>query len=72
VVDERALAEALEAGRVAGAGLDVFETEPAPLSRLLPRDDVILLPHIGSATLETREAMARAMVDALVRALAAG
>jgi lactate dehydrogenase-like 2-hydroxyacid dehydrogenase len=72
VVDEDALADALEVGRIAGAGLDVFEAEPTPSPRLLVRDDVILLPHIGSATQKTRGAMARAMVDALVHALAPG
>ena len=72
VVDEPALVAALEGGRIAGAGLDVFAAEPAPHPALLARNDVILLPHIGSATVETRDAMARAMVGALVRALAAG
>ena len=72
VVDEPALVAALEGGRLAGAGLDVFAAEPAPHPALLARNDVILLPHIGSATVETRDAMARAMVGALVRALAAG
>lgn len=70
VVDENAVADVLEGRRLAGAGLDVFETEPAPSPRLLAREDVILLPHIGSATHQTREAMAVAMVDALVHALA--
>ncbi len=69
VLDERALVAALEAGAIAGAGLDVFEDEPRPLPALLERDDVILLPHIGSATEETRSAMAQAMVDALLRAI---
>lgn len=72
VVDESALVAALEDGRIAGAGLDVFAAEPAPHPALLVRDDVILLPHIGSATVETRDAMARAMIAALARALAAG
>jgi len=72
VVDEPALVVALEGGRIAGAGLDVFAAEPTPHPSLLARDDVILLPHIGSATVETRDAMARAMVGALVRALATG
>ena len=69
VVDESALAEALRVGVIAGAGLDVFEAEPNPDPRLLEREDVILLPHIGSATAQTRDAMARAMVAALVQAL---
>lgn len=57
VVDEVALVEALEARRLAGAGLDVFEQEPQVPALLLQRDDVVLLPHLGSATLETRTAM---------------
>jgi lactate dehydrogenase-like 2-hydroxyacid dehydrogenase len=69
VVDEQALVAALNSGAIAGAGLDVFETEPNPHPGLLARDDVIVLPHIGSATVETRDAMAKAMVEALVRSL---
>jgi hydroxypyruvate reductase len=69
VVDEQALAAALESRAIAGAGLDVFEAEPTPDPRLLGREEVILLPHIGSATAETRAAMSKAMVGALVRAL---
>ncbi|RSM44016.1 D-glycerate dehydrogenase [Amycolatopsis balhimycina DSM 5908] len=58
VVDEAALADALEAGEIAGAALDVFEKEPEVEPRLLARDDVVLSPHLGSATVETRTAMA--------------
>jgi glyoxylate reductase len=58
VVDEPALADALEAGEIAGAALDVFEHEPDVEPRLLGRDDVVLSPHLGSATVETRTAMA--------------
>ena len=57
VVDEDALVAALEAGRIAGAGLDVFADEPHVPEALLDRDDVVLLPHVGSATVETRQAM---------------
>lgn len=57
VVDEDALVAALEAGRIAGAGLDVFASEPHVPDALLGRDDVVLLPHLGSATVETRQAM---------------
>lgn len=57
VVHEDALVAALEAGRLAGAGLDVFADEPHVPAALLGRDDVVLLPHIGSATVETRAAM---------------
>ena len=58
VVDEAALADALRAGTIAGAGLDVFENEPAVHPALLELDNVVLIPHLGSATVETRTAMA--------------
>jgi len=57
VVDEAALVSALEDGRIAGAGLDVYAEEPRVHPGLLDREDVVLLPHLGSATRETREAM---------------
>lgn len=69
VVDEAALAAALQTGAIAGAGLDVFEHEPHPHPALLDDPRVIVLPHIGSATRETRDAMAGAMVEALVERL---
>lgn len=56
VCDEQALIEALEQGRIAGAGLDVYANEPAVDPRLLAMPNVALLPHMGSATLEAREA----------------
>ncbi len=58
IVDEAALVSALENGQIRGAGLDVFENEPVVHRGLLERDDVVLIPHLGSATLETRTAMA--------------
>lgn len=58
VVDEPALVEALQAGRIAGAALDVFEDEPNVPPALTRLDSVVLLPHIASATAETRQAMA--------------
>ena len=58
VVDEGALAEALRAGTIAGAGLDVYEREPVVHPALLALDNVVLLPHLGSATIDTRTAMA--------------
>lgn len=57
VVDEAALIEALKTGRIAGAGLDVFEKEPVVPAELRALENVVLLPHLGSATLETRTAM---------------
>jgi lactate dehydrogenase-like 2-hydroxyacid dehydrogenase len=57
VVDEAALVEALESRRIAGAALDVFEKEPQVTQALVSMDNVVLLPHLGSATQETRVAM---------------
>ncbi|WP_188989079.1 2-hydroxyacid dehydrogenase [Saccharopolyspora thermophila] len=57
VVDERALAEALRERRIAGAALDVFEREPEVEPELLELDNVVVVPHLGSATTETRAAM---------------
>lgn len=57
VVDEHALAQALWFGTIGGAGLDVFEREPKVPDALLGADNLVLLPHLGSATRETREAM---------------
>ncbi len=58
VVDEAALAAALREGRIAAAALDVYEHEPRVHPELLELENVVLLPHLGSATVETREAMA--------------
>jgi lactate dehydrogenase-like 2-hydroxyacid dehydrogenase len=66
VVDEAALVDALEAGRIAGAGLDVYEDEPRVHPGLLAREDVVLLPHLGSATVETRDAMGMRVLANLV------
>ena len=57
VVDEKALADALESGRIASAGLDVFEAEPQVEARLLALENVVLVPHIGSASIKTRTRM---------------
>lgn len=59
VIDESALVAALECGHIGGAGLDVFEKEPEINNGLLGRDNVILVPHIGTATVEARIAMGR-------------
>lgn len=66
LVDERALAEALQTGRLFAAGLDVHEHEPRITPALLGLENVVLLPHLGSATVETRTAMGlRALENAL-------
>lgn len=65
IVDEEALVEALRAGRIAGAALDVFEREPEVHPGLLELENVVLVPHLGSATHETREAMGMLCVEAL-------
>ncbi|HTO75553.1 MAG TPA: NAD(P)-dependent oxidoreductase [Thermoanaerobaculia bacterium] len=70
IVDESALAEALAAGHLAGAGLDVYENEPGITPALLDDDRVVLMPHAGSATLETRREMARMVVEDVRRVLA--
>jgi gluconate 2-dehydrogenase len=71
IVDESALIDALRNGTIHGAGLDVFEKEPLPAdSPLLQMANVVALPHIGSATHETRHAMARNAAENLVAALA--
>ena len=57
LVDDRALAGAIAERRLAGAGLDVYHDEPAVSAELLALDGVVLLPHLGSATVETRTAM---------------
>jgi len=65
VVDEAALIEALQQGTIAGAGLDVFENEPHVPEALRALDNVVLVPHIGSATTQTRHAMAARAFDNL-------
>jgi hydroxypyruvate reductase len=65
VVDEQALVEALQNGRIAGAGLDVFEDEPKVPEALFALDNVVLLPHLASNTHETRAAMAQRVEDNL-------
>ncbi|MFN0084012.1 MAG: NAD(P)-dependent oxidoreductase, partial [Blastocatellia bacterium] len=69
IVDEAALIEALREKRIAGAGLDVFEREPEVSAPLLDMPNVVLLPHIGSATLETRTAMAMLAAENVIDVL---
>jgi lactate dehydrogenase-like 2-hydroxyacid dehydrogenase len=70
IVDEAALARALRAGTIAGAGLDVFEREPAIEPELFELENVVLIPHLGSATIETRTAMAVLAAQNVVAVLA--
>lgn len=72
IVDEEALAEALEQGRLAGAGLDVYAAEPRVPERLRRLEQVVLLPHLGSATIEARTAMGRMAVENLSAFFAGG
>jgi len=66
VVDETALIDALQQGRIAGAGLDVYEFEPKVPAALIAMENVTLLPHLGTACLEVREAMGMMAVANLV------
>ena len=66
VVDEEALIDALEHGHIAKAGLDVFAREPHIPTRLKQLDNVVLLPHVGSATIETRGAMGQLTIDNII------
>jgi glyoxylate reductase len=72
IVDERALVAALRAGSIAGAALDVYEHEPAVTDELLTMENVVLTPHLGSATRATREAMGLLAVQALRSVLLEG
>jgi len=72
VIDEPALVQALREGRIAGAGLDVFADEPNVLAALFELDNVVLLPHIASGTVETRAAMADLVAANLASFLSTG
>jgi glyoxylate reductase len=69
VVDEAALADALEAGEIFAAGLDVFEHEPDVHPKLLGLENAVVIPHLGSATVDTRDAMGHLAVDNVFAAL---
>lgn len=66
VIDQQALIQALNNGTIAGAALDVYEGEPAVPEELIAMESVVLLPHLGSATMETRVAMGMRVLDNLV------
>ena len=66
VIDESALIRCLETGKLAGAGLDVFAHEPEVPDALMKMDNVVLLPHVGSATADTRRAMEDLVIDNLL------
>jgi glyoxylate reductase len=70
LVDAKALAAALRAGRLGAAGLDVFEHEPEVDPELLELENLVLLPHVGSATAATRDAMARLVAENVIAVLA--
>ncbi len=72
IVDEEALVSALVDGRIGGAALDVFEREPEVHRGLIGLENVVLVPHLGSATKETREAMGMLCVEALRAVLIEG
>lgn len=69
VVHQAALIDALGAGRLGGAGLDVYENEPRVPKQLLQMENVVLLPHIGSASVDTRSRMARIAAENIVSVL---
>jgi glyoxylate reductase len=72
VVDEKALVQALQDGLIAGAGLDVFENEPSIEPGLFQMENVVILPHIGSASIETRTRMGLVAAENLIALLVDG
>ena len=66
VIDEAALVHALKTGEIRGAGLDVFEHEPAISAELRVMEQVLILPHLGSATMETRIAMGNRVINNMI------
>jgi lactate dehydrogenase-like 2-hydroxyacid dehydrogenase len=66
VIDEKEMVDALLSKRLGGAGLDVFEDEPRAPASLFALDNVVLQPHIGSSTTETRSKMGRLMIENLL------
>jgi glyoxylate reductase len=72
VIDEEALADALASGEIFAAGLDVFEREPEVHPKLIELENVVIIPHLGSATVDTRLAMGMLAIDNLFTALEGG
>jgi glyoxylate reductase len=72
IIDEKALVKALKSGWIRGAALDVYEQEPKTAPGLTKLSNVVLVPHLGSASLETREAMGRLAASSLVEYLIHG
>ncbi|HEX9664908.1 MAG TPA: D-glycerate dehydrogenase [Patescibacteria group bacterium] len=72
VIDEKALAKALRQKEIAGAGIDVFEFEPRPVAGLKKLDNIIMTPHIASATIEARQEMSRVAAKNIIFALSGG
>ena len=72
LVDDPALVAALRSGQVAAAGLDVYDGEPRVDPALLALENVVLLPHLGSATAETRDAMGMKVLDGIDGVLGTG
>jgi D-3-phosphoglycerate dehydrogenase len=68
VIDEQALLEALESGKVGGAGLDVFENEPTPLEALINHPNISVTPHIGASTLEAQRNIGLELADQIIAA----
>jgi len=66
IIDEKELANALKSGKLAGAGLDVYEYEPTVTKELLKMNNVMLLPHLGSSTVKTREKMAKMAANSII------
>jgi glyoxylate reductase len=69
IVHEAALVDALSAGKIKGAGLDVYEFEPEITAELIDMENVVLLPHIGSATWEARDRMSAMAADNVIAVL---
>ena len=72
IIDEKALADAIRSGKVAGAALDVFESEPPTNSPLLGLDQVIVTPHLGASTVEAQKNVAVSVANQCISVLSGG